>query len=751
LQSHLWTQWTPYENPDPSILTDAAQLMFTRYNSHGSVQDLDDIIALHRRVLDTTSLHGVRHFVSLNDLAEALCERWYQRTQMNDIEESISLFEEALGLCARRDEHRAIILGNFAQALIYLNLHCTEGRRYSSAVSLLRKALSITPLQNDVLTVLKTRLCTALNGYYAYSEGTINDLQEAIGVCRNAVSLLPVGHRYRPEALHSLAAALGRMDDKEPGTETPDYGAELRLLYWWALNAQSFTHPRRARCLSSLGICLVFAYLKKQGSKSDLNEGIRLMQEAMPLITSSHITYPSVLGNLAHGLTMRFSHLQQNREDLDSSIKLQEEAMNARASSSGKRYNNVHNLAVALVNRYKHFDDPEDLHRAISLGREALASCPPGHPDHAYSVSALSQRLILDPNCLITDINEMIGLSKAIIEDEYKPGANRPGKSIYLYIIASLLHARFLRSRDPNDRAQFAELFEAAVQDQSSSFETRFSIAKRWISVAESLDAPDMAIKAYRIAIHVSPYSLYPGLDLTSQLDVLKRDFATLSCDAACCALAIADASEALTLLEQGRATFWAQRLQLRISFDALPSDLAGRLIGATEKLQEYHSRKRVQNASGEQHLMEQHSHYETFQRLMREARLYPTFTDSLRPIQFEQLAELVENGPLIVLLSSKIHGSFALILQNRSPTVEKLPLFSITTDDLQAMVEGLQTSVSWARQEMRDTADEGHGRLKIDKGKPGPLKKIPDAMTKLWSTVGKPIMRHLSIEVSTQ
>jgi hypothetical protein len=121
LQLQLWVQWIPYKNPDLLILTDTARLMFTQYTSHGSVRDLDDIIALHCRVIHSMSLQGIHHFVLLNHLAEALCKRWYQLTQMNDIDESISLFEEALDLYTICDEHRAIILGNLTQALVYLN------------------------------------------------------------------------------------------------------------------------------------------------------------------------------------------------------------------------------------------------------------------------------------------------------------------------------------------------------------------------------------------------------------------------------------------------------------------------------------------------------------------------------------------------------------------------------------------------------------------------------------------------------
>jgi hypothetical protein len=628
--------------------------MFTRYCSHGSVQDLDDAIALHRRVLHTMSSQGARHFVSLSHLAEALSERWHQLTQMNDIEESILLSEEALRLCTNHDEHRAIILGNLAQALVYRSFPDAEGSRSSSAISSLREALSITPLHNDVLAILKTRLCFALVRHYATSGGNIGDLLEAIDVSRSAASLLPIGHRYRPDALLFLSYALQRIDDREPGTEAHNYTEEARLSLYRSLDSQSPTHPYRAWCLSALGYLLAAAYDRGRGSKSDLDEGIKLGQEAMALVTQSHGTFSSILNKLALGYVLRFRHLHQDREDLDCGITLQEQLMNASVFSDGHRYNHVHNLASALDVRYKYFHDPADLHRAIVLGREALVLCPPGHPDHQYSVRMLSERLILDPHCSITHINEMVGLLEGILHDEYQPGTNLLNKSIPLCVMASLVHARFLRSNDPMDRATCVELFEAAVQDQSSGFGFRFQAAKQWVSTAESLDSSKMAMKAYRMAIDISPYRVYPGLDLSSQLDHLKRDFATISCDAACCALVNADASEALTLFEQGRATFWAQRLQLRMSFDALPSDLAERLRSATRKIQEYHSQKKAQNASGVQQSLEQRLHYEAFQQLMREARLYAGFSDFLRPISIEQLSGAAEKGPLIILLSSK-------------------------------------------------------------------------------------------------
>jgi hypothetical protein len=648
------------------------------------------------------------------------------------------------------DERRAIILGNLAQALVYLNMKSAEASRFSSAVLLLREALSIAPLHEDVLAILKIKLCSALMGYNSTFGGHNNGVQEVAEIARRAVSLLPIGHRDRPEALLSLGRALADIDFKQPGIEAQNYSGEARLLYYQALDAQSPTHPRRPVCLNYLGFLLGLEYYSRgRGSKSDVDEGNRLMREVMTLITPSHIVYPFVLSGLSRESLFKFNRCH-NREDLDYSIALQEKVMNARALSNANRYKSVHNLATGLYDRYKHFNDPADLRRAISLGYEALAQCPPGHVNHMFMVLNLSERLIVYPNCLIADIDEMVGLIEATLEEEYKPEMNPSGKSSPLDMMARLLHARFLRWRDPKDQTRFAELFEAAVEHQSSSFRVRFQVSKRWVSAAESVNSLEMAMKAYRMAIHISPYRVYPGLDLSAQLDGLKNVFATIACDAACCGLVAADALEALNLLEQGRATFWVQRLQLRVPFDALPSELAEKLRIATEKLQEYHSRKRTYNASGEQRLLEQHLHHEEFQQLLREARQYPGFTDYLRPLEIEELAETVENGVLIVLLSSKTYGSFAIIIRGRSPKVEKLPLPSITADNLQAMVEEFQVSMRFARQEMRNAANGEYGRLKITKGKSG-RENTPDVMARLWSAVGEPIMCHLGMEVRAQ
>jgi hypothetical protein len=79
---------------------------------------------------------------------------------------------------------------------------------------------------------------------------------------------------------------------------------------------------------------------------------------------------------------------------------------------------------------------------------------------------------------------------------------------------------------------------------------------------------------------------------------------------------------------------------------------------------------------------------------------------------------------------------------------VEKLPLSSITIDDLEAMVEELQVSVRWARRETRDVANERDTRLQLHRSKPG---FAPDTMARLWSAVGEPVIRHLGFEVNAQ
>jgi hypothetical protein len=145
-----------------------------------------------------------------------------------------------------------------------------------------------------------------------------------------------------------------------------------------------------------------------------------------------------------------------------------------------------------------------------------------------------------------------------------------------------------------------------------------------------------------------------------------------------------------------------------------------------------------------------QRLHYGAFQQLMREARLHPDFTDFLRPVEIEQLSEATEKGLVTVLLSRKTFGAFTIIIRDRSPNAEKLRLSFVTGDDLQAMAGDLQVSVTLVMQEMRDTAGEGHGSLKLEKSKSGP-KRTPNTMSRLWSTVGEPITRHLGVAASAR
>ncbi|EIN03582.1 hypothetical protein PUNSTDRAFT_139463 [Punctularia strigosozonata HHB-11173 SS5] len=740
LQWDLYLRWTPYDNPDFHVLRKAAQLTFTRYLKHGSFHDLQDSIVLQERVLDHPSVQNAHSYGSLGALAIALAERWYQISQVEDIQRAISLHEEALDLHVTPDEDRALLLGNLALTLIYQDLSDAQPLRIRRTIFLLREALAISPICNDTAAILNARLGRALERFYSCSEGQMSDLDEAISVCRKAVDLLPAGHVDRPEALMSLSNAIGRKDAKSrgPGAE------ECRFLYRLTLDEMSPTHPRRVSCLSSLAYLLCIAYDTKRGSRADLDEGLQMCHEAMALLDPAHLIYPAVVGRLGVALSCRFSYFPQNREDLDYSILLHEKAMHADPLSSASRYIHVHNLAHALEIRYNKFKDVADLQRAIELGREALELCPPGHPDHHYSAGVLSLRLILHPSVSISAIDEMVDLFAAILRDEFEP--TRTGRSTPLNTTARLFHARFLRSGEPSDWSRCMELFEAATADPYSDYVERFEAAKEWITVTQSSNSTEATMKAYQMAVDISPHRIYPALDLSSQLDNLKREFASVSCDAAGCALALADTLRAATMLEQGRATFWSQRLQLRSSFKGLPQELADRLFESSRKMEEYTDLKRSPSASGEQKLLQQRAQHESFQQLVREVRTYPGYHEFLQPPGNDSLVKAAEKGSLVMLLSSRHYGSFAIIIRHHSSVAEHIPFPSLDFDDLTKMAGSFQHSVRRVREEWRSEAREGHFRLKLDKRRLVPEEE-PDIMTRLWTTVAEPIIRRLGLK----
>jgi tetratricopeptide (TPR) repeat protein len=745
IQWWLFLEWHPAHSYNLKALSEMAELLRIRYKSHGSMDDLQRSIELHRDVLQHLTMRNCQSPVALNNLGVALAERWYNLTEDEDILEAISLHEEALSLCASPDDGigRAISLGNLADALLHNNLRDKELSQVEKSISLLREAAGLVPEDCILQAHLGRKLGKALDRYHSFVGGSIDELHSIISLCKAAYDHLPTHHRDQPEALVGIATSVGRLSNMLSSTSMRE---ETRLLLRTVLDKTSTTHPRRYLASTRLGFMASNTYDIGEGSKLDLEAGVALTRKATSLVTPRHIHYRICRSHEALTLTMRFRVLL-DRADVDKSISILSEIVGRVPPEDPARFIDLQALAHALEDRFKHYGDQEDIRKAISLSYESLQLCPLGHSHHVNSVGKLAKCVILGSAVgSAVDLSRVISLYEPILSGELL--VCRSDGSEHLQYLAQLHYARYQKDNDPEDWATSMDLFEKAVGETSSSDLYRFEAAKAWLKTAESSNTLDIAMKAYQYAVAILPYREYLGLDLTSQLDSFKREAASLSCDAAGCALSLLDPCEAVTMLERGRAIFWSRRLQLRMPLDGLPGPLAHQLFTAAERIESYHSQRSSADAEGEGRRREQRIEHEAFRALVQTARAFPGFRDIFLPPSYEQLREAAKEGPVISLLSSQRYGSFAIAIMDSQSSAEHVPLPSVTVRSLRDMATSMDHSINFGRSTMREGTEYNTNRLGLTRKRVA-ANIIPDVLETLWTHVVAPIVKHIGLKVN--
>jgi hypothetical protein len=106
------------------------------------------------------------------------------------------------------------------------------------------------------------------------------------------------------------------------------------------------------------------------------------------------------------------------------------------------------------------------------------------------------------------------------------------------------------------------DAFRVALTCEAASTSDHFNAAKSWARHADSRHDSDLDV--YHTAIQLLPRLAMLGLDLPSRQQALTSASDGLVHDAAACAIRSGQCERAVELLEEGRAVFWSQALQLR-------------------------------------------------------------------------------------------------------------------------------------------------------------------------------------------
>ncbi|KAG1846184.1 CHAT domain-containing protein [Suillus subalutaceus] len=480
----------------PAALSSLANGLFVRFEHRGNVQDLDDAIALHTETLalvahqsnvqdldDAIALHtealalfpvgDLNWFGSLHNLANQLSTHFEHRSNIQDLDQAITLSKEALALLPTNHSNRSKSLNNLANQLSACFKHRFNDQDLDDAIAFHTEALALfldldqaISLSREALTLLPTNhsnrskslnnLANQLSTRFGH-RGNDQDLDDAMALHREALTLQPYGHPDRTKSLNNLANQHSLRFEYRGNAEDLD---QAIALHSEALALCPVGHPDRTKSLNNLANQHSVRF-KYRGNDQDLDDAMALHREALALHPDRHPDRIRTLNNFANQYSIHFEY-RGNDQDLDQAIALHREALTLHLVGDPNRSKSLYNLANNLSTRSQQRGNDQDLDEAITLHREALGLRPSGHSDRSKSLNCLANRLSnrFDDRGNDQDLDEAITLHREALALSLVGHSDRSGS---LSNLAYGLSTRFKHRSNDQDLDEAIMLHREAL------------------------------------------------------------------------------------------------------------------------------------------------------------------------------------------------------------------------------------------------------------------------------------------------
>ncbi|KAI1429095.1 CHAT domain-containing protein [Xylaria sp. FL1777] len=214
--------------------------------------------------------------------------------------------------------------------------------------------------------------------------GSDDLIQEA----RLALADLPEDHPFRILWLNNLGVELAYSYERTANAEVLEEAIQVGRQSL----AATLSPDSMATCLSNLSCLLDRKYLHMR-DRRDIEEAIKLAEEAVHLTPKTSSERPARLNNIAVALSHKYDTDGQI-ETLDQSIKTFRECVDTSTDSDLDLGKYLSNLGAQLRQRYQLVGSLEDLEESIRVGREAVSRTPKDDPDRAARATNLGTTLM---------------------------------------------------------------------------------------------------------------------------------------------------------------------------------------------------------------------------------------------------------------------------------------------------------------------------------------------------------------------
>jgi tetratricopeptide (TPR) repeat protein len=192
----------------PRLNSLLSRMLLYRFETiRASDQDLDEIIELKEKLLESLAIGHASHYGALNDLAVAVQMRFLWRGDIKDLDEAIRLHREVIDHTTKREDIRWIASGNLMQDLNLRYKVLGNVDDVDEALHLGRNTIDVVSPSNQVYTEIVSAFVSTLNYHFEITKD-IMGLTEAIARSEERMQALSLGSPNRIECLRAISQAL---------------------------------------------------------------------------------------------------------------------------------------------------------------------------------------------------------------------------------------------------------------------------------------------------------------------------------------------------------------------------------------------------------------------------------------------------------------------------------------------------------------------------------------------------------------
>jgi hypothetical protein len=728
---------------DASFLANFGQLLIRQYLVSGSLNHLDESLAVLHRAHDLRIGHPARGKICRVITAAMVLENQRCGDRMDFCLEAVIenykevLLWQPLGHHSHFEGWDGLCMAFRTQFTRSSDIHFL-----SRAIHCGQTACGMLSPQHPRAFRYSANLAGAFGARYEALRNPA-DLELALFHAKHALDLGPPDRR--PILLRTLVNIMTSAAGYSGDVEVLSEGISL------AREALGCVHEsEKFVILGTLGECLIVK-ASHFGDIEDLKEGIHCMREMLQRVDEQTVHYIDSATCASEALLQYYEmNPSQHFHGLNEAVDLLERLRDGTIYELD--YARVlHCTAKAYRARFYHSGFPGMLKSAFAMDQQALDLRQPGHPLRCMSLAALSEDLVqlsmttehLDPGHVISMLNEALrGLA------EGHPDLFRVTVSLAkLLLIPDTPHTnveRALSSLSQMLRKSPGSAYRSVV-DMIPILRTVETIfAMQWIAEDPTRK---QCVDVYQAVIDVLPRLASLDMDLPRRIQVLSqaRDLAT---KASSHAVALKQYGRAIELLESGRAVFWAQHLRLRTSFESLDTITAKELRDISRRLEATANpnislsldHNLLPRARMERLMNDGRRLSARFDQLVDGVRSQPGMERFMRNLDYKDLSLAATHGPVVIL-----QPSCMCVITTPHVDPHILLLQGVTDDWLQGAVNTLRLTARNTRNRMDN---RGARKRPVNAGASFSSDEY-DVLADIWRRIVQPLLDFLGWEVS--